>query len=399
MSPQTRPEPEKSDVLEADEDAIVDKTWDETASDHESTGSTGEYLRNIRDASFATRASVSDASPAVNSFDTDLSESTDDFYEDSRIIFVSGDLAGQSRIVDSYTGANGTIRVTPALTSAPADGDVFILSPAPAAIAALARTDIDGLSTHGDSFVDRIADGIGENPSESMTDVLSEADLSNLTLTSGSLGDTVQSNLDATISSRATQADILSDASPFAGANVDAAISTRATPSEVNTEVGNVLNTDIPTSPAAGSRDAALQKVLDRIPSSGIVTNQSDLSGIYKRQTETEGQTSLGDDTETEVFAIGNLNGVDTHRVEGAFFDVVLGDHTQIDLALKVEINGSEIQVGDTVNVTSDGSVPLSDFNAGVPVASPRVTVTATGDNASPTTNGTVDFTVSDSLG
>ena len=40
---------------------------------------------------------------------------------------------------------------------------------------------------------------------------------------------TVATNLDAAISTRATQADILSDATPFAGANVDAAISTRAT--------------------------------------------------------------------------------------------------------------------------------------------------------------------------
>lgn len=35
-------------------------------------------------------------------------------------------------------------------------------------------------------------------------------------------------NLDAAVSSRATQGDILSDATPFAGANVDAAISTRS---------------------------------------------------------------------------------------------------------------------------------------------------------------------------
>lgn len=35
-------------------------------------------------------------------------------------------------------------------------------------------------------------------------------------------------NLDAAVSSRATQGDILSDATPFAGANIDAAISTRS---------------------------------------------------------------------------------------------------------------------------------------------------------------------------
>ncbi len=49
------------------------------------------------------------------------------------------------------------------------------------------------------------------------------------------------SNLDAAVTTRATQAQILSDATPFAGANIDAAISTRATPTQVNTEVDTAL--------------------------------------------------------------------------------------------------------------------------------------------------------------
>lgn len=49
----------------------------------------------------------------------------------------------------------------------------------------------------------------------------------------GSFGLLVRTNLDATVSSRATQAQILSDATPFAGANIDATISSRATQADI----------------------------------------------------------------------------------------------------------------------------------------------------------------------
>lgn len=56
----------------------------------------------------------------------------------------------------------------------------------------------------------------------------------------GSMGER-QRHLDADVSTRATQADILSDATPFAGANVDATISSRATPADVSTAETNIL--------------------------------------------------------------------------------------------------------------------------------------------------------------
>lgn len=48
----------------------------------------------------------------------------------------------------------------------------------------------------------------------------------------GSGGQWTTNQLDANISSRATQSDILSDGSPFNGSNIDASISSRATPSD-----------------------------------------------------------------------------------------------------------------------------------------------------------------------
>lgn len=59
-------------------------------------------------------------------------------------------------------------------------------------------------------------------------------------------------NIDASISSRATQADILSDANPFPGANVDAAVSSRAVPGDA------MALTPVERTAAAGVVDATL---------------------------------------------------------------------------------------------------------------------------------------------
>jgi len=63
-------------------------------------------------------------------------------------------------------------------------------------------------------------------------------------------------NVDATISSRATQADILNDATPFAGADIDAAISTRATQADILSDAtpfagANIANLDVASSTLA----------------------------------------------------------------------------------------------------------------------------------------------------
>lgn len=50
--------------------------------------------------------------------------------------------------------------------------------------------------------------------------------------TAGSYGQLLKDNLNATVSSRATQANILSDATPFAGANINATIGSRAIPGD-----------------------------------------------------------------------------------------------------------------------------------------------------------------------
>lgn len=69
---------------------------------------------------------VNDGAPTANSFTTDITGKGDDFYNDTRMYFVTGSLQGISRKVSDYTNA-GVITVYPALPTAPADDDAFIL--------------------------------------------------------------------------------------------------------------------------------------------------------------------------------------------------------------------------------------------------------------------------------
>jgi hypothetical protein len=71
---------------------------------------------------------VADATPAAGSFDGDAGLSgTDDFYNGSNLVFISGTLKGIARRVDDYTGATNTFTFNVAFPVAPADTDNFLI--------------------------------------------------------------------------------------------------------------------------------------------------------------------------------------------------------------------------------------------------------------------------------
>jgi len=76
-----------------------------------------------------TASQLNDASATTSVFITDLTETTDDHYNNMTIIFTSGALAGQARRIHDYAGATKTITVYPAFTEAPADDDTFVILP------------------------------------------------------------------------------------------------------------------------------------------------------------------------------------------------------------------------------------------------------------------------------
>lgn len=71
---------------------------------------------------------VNDAAATTLDFDGDSSlSSTNDFYLDCFILFVTGTLAGISRQISNYVGATRNITVATALPSAPANGVEFVI--------------------------------------------------------------------------------------------------------------------------------------------------------------------------------------------------------------------------------------------------------------------------------
>jgi hypothetical protein len=60
-------------------------------------------------------------------FTTNLSSAVNDFYNGRLLTFVTGALAGQQTSISDYTGATKLI-TCPALTGAPANGDIFVIS-------------------------------------------------------------------------------------------------------------------------------------------------------------------------------------------------------------------------------------------------------------------------------
>jgi hypothetical protein len=108
---------------------VSDGVWDEviTAAGHNVTGSAGRYLRQTKEGIVAEETAVNDAGATTTTFITNLTEASNDHYNDSSIVFIDGALKGQTRTILDYVGSTKQIVLDEALTEAPADGDGFIL--------------------------------------------------------------------------------------------------------------------------------------------------------------------------------------------------------------------------------------------------------------------------------
>lgn len=117
-------------------------------------------------------------------------------------------------------------------------------------------------------------------------------------------------------------------------------------------------------------------------------------AAIPRHQSLLKGQISLPDDSETQVVDLGELSSTTVEPVKSAYFDLTLNDQSNVDIKLYVDVNGSLTQIGGTTNLNNDGSFDFSDFAVAQPVASARVRMTGQGDQASPATAGTIDYTI-----
>jgi len=72
-------------------------------------------------------ASTVVGTPTIDKFDTNLTEATNDHYNGHIVMFTSGVLAGQARLIIDYDGTTKEITVHPSLTDAPSATDAFVI--------------------------------------------------------------------------------------------------------------------------------------------------------------------------------------------------------------------------------------------------------------------------------
>ncbi len=106
---------------------VTNAVWDASTSSHNVAGSFGRGFRQVKEGLVSIDGQVNDLSATTTSFISNLASAVDDFYNDQTIHFISGSLTGQSRVVVDYNGTTKAITVDQALTSAPANGDEFII--------------------------------------------------------------------------------------------------------------------------------------------------------------------------------------------------------------------------------------------------------------------------------
>ena len=120
--------------------------------------------------------SVDDSSATTTTFVSNLTETTDGFYHDKVIVFISGDLAGQARHIETYTGSTKSITVSQGFTSAPADADEFLI-----------------LATHEHS-INEIQSGLATAASIAALNDLSSADVTAAVPTAAQIRTEIDSN-------------------------------------------------------------------------------------------------------------------------------------------------------------------------------------------------------------
>ena len=132
-------------------DISVNDIWDASLSSHNVGGSTGKALKQIKEATITIESSINDSSATTTQFVTSLTETTTSYYSNKIMVFIDGHLSGQARIITNYNGTTKAITLEEPLTSAPSDGDQFLI-----------------LATHENSIAE-IANGVWSDTQSSYT--------------------------------------------------------------------------------------------------------------------------------------------------------------------------------------------------------------------------------------
>lgn len=113
---------------------IADSVWDEAYSGHTTAGSFGKLMDILRKANLVTEGTVTSATANNTTMQfvsttTDIANKADDHWRGQTLLFVSGNLVGQSTTVARFNTTTNTITLDSALTEAPALNDEFVMMP------------------------------------------------------------------------------------------------------------------------------------------------------------------------------------------------------------------------------------------------------------------------------
>jgi hypothetical protein len=106
---------------------ISARVWDESISSHNNAGTFGKGFRQVKEGLVSQDGEVNDSSATTTSFVSNLSSTVNDFWNEKVLVFTSGSLAGQSRVISDYDGATKTLTFDEGFTSAPANSSEFII--------------------------------------------------------------------------------------------------------------------------------------------------------------------------------------------------------------------------------------------------------------------------------
>jgi hypothetical protein len=132
---------------------MVNAIWDELTTGHNVVNSFGKLLKDLRLSTYVTSGLVTSAvSPTADVFSTNL-VALDGTYDHQTLLFITGDLAGESKPVLSSLQSSGQITSEEAFTGIPQVGDEFYILP----------THVHAIESIADGILSRLLDSSGSS--------------------------------------------------------------------------------------------------------------------------------------------------------------------------------------------------------------------------------------------
>lgn len=134
-------------------DELVDAMWDEIASGHLIAGSFGAIMDTLRKGNYVVDGTVtSSVIPTPTEFSTNV-VALDGTYDHQTVLFLTGDLAGESKPSLTSSQANGLFTMEEAFSGIPQTGDQFVILP----------THVHAVSAIADGLLNRLLDSSGNS--------------------------------------------------------------------------------------------------------------------------------------------------------------------------------------------------------------------------------------------